>query len=128
MIQQGYQPANGGYFGSMMTGNGGMGGNIGAQTAQPGFMDFLKQLTGTLSAMGGDQQDQGPSLLPPNSYSPFMENGGRPAAQQSGQKTGAQAGAQLPPFGSLDPAAIKAFLQRIGIGGNIAFPSLSGAS
>lgn len=138
MQPTGFSPANGGYFGSMMTGNGGLGGNIGAFTSPPvgnDFLAFLKKMSAGMQGMGGDQQGGGPSALPPNSFSPFMPNGGQPPGQpgQPGQQpgpmdaikkamaAGGQGGGGAPaggsPFGSLDPSMLQGILQRLGMSG-----------
>ena len=136
---QGAAPANGGYFGSMMTGNGGMGGNVGSFTAPPvgnDFLDFLKKIGGMSGMAGGQPQSGNPAGLPPNSFSPFMAGGGAPPQQppmgappMPGAGAPPSAGATpapgaapggapgAPPFGSLDPSMIKALLARMGMGG-----------
>lgn len=119
-----FTPANGGYFGSMMTGNGGLGGNIGSFTSPPvgnDFLAFLKKLSSGMQGMGGDQQQGGgPSMLPPNSFSPFLPNGGQSGQQpdpmdavKKAMAAGGQAGGA--PFGSLDPSTLQGILQKLGM-------------
>lgn len=115
MQPTGFSPPNGGYFGSMMTGNGGLGGNVGSFTSPPvgnDFLAFLKKMSSGMQGMGGDQQGGGPSALPPNSFSPFMPNGGQPPAQAGGAPGGGGS-----PFGSLDPAMLQQILQKMGMAG-----------
>ncbi|WP_298800105.1 hypothetical protein [uncultured Devosia sp.] len=109
------QPANGGFFGSMLSGNGGMGGNIGAQAPtsmtsppiDPKILALLTQLQNQSAGTGAGTP--GASSLPPNSMSPFM-----PQAPQQ------QPAQQQPTNGLADllkNPQVMAMLQKIGVGG-----------
>lgn len=122
---------NGGYFGSMMPQGatsfmppgpstsalvGGVDATPQSFTSPPIDQKLLAALA-AMSKMGQDQQGQGgPSALPPNSFSPFMANGGQPPSQQQpGQpQPGGQPGS---PMGGLNPDMIRQLLAKLGIGG-----------
>lgn len=131
---------NGGFFGSMMPQGassfmpqgpsgqsmiGGVGGTPNGLTSPP-MGDGLMAALAKLATLGKGMQDSGgPSALPANSFSPWMENGGQPPQQPSaggaaaGAPQGGMPGAQGAgsPMGGLNPDMIKALLQRLGIGG-----------
>lgn len=125
---------NGGFFGSMMPQGAssfmpqgasptsmiaGVGDTPQGMTSPPISQQLLAALA-ALGKMGGGQQGQaGPAALPPNSFSPFMENGGQPpAAAPPGPGGAAPAGAAGPMgMGQLNPDMLKAILAKLGIGG-----------
>lgn len=120
---------NGGFFGSMLPQNAtsfmppgpsssamvsGIGDTPQGMTSPPMSQQLLAALA-SLAKMGGGNQPQSgvSSALPPNSYSPFMQNGGQPPAAPGG---GAGAATPSSPLGGLDPNTIKAILAKMGIG------------
>lgn len=127
---------NGGFFGSMMPQGansfmpqgpssasmvGGIDGTPQGMTSPPISQQLLAALA-ALSKMGGGQngsQDGGPSALPPNSFSPFMPNGGQPPQQPAPAGQGAPGGGSGAPMGmgQLNPDMIRALLAKLGIGG-----------
>jgi hypothetical protein len=143
---------NGGFFGSMLPqgatsfmpqgaspssmvgGVDGVAGGLTQPPMSPGILAALQKLTSLGQGMG--QQNGGMSALPPNSFSPWMDNGGQPPQQQSGappaggnpMAAAAAAAGGAPggapggaaggsPLGGLSPDMLKQLLARLGIGG-----------